>query len=574
MSSVRTQMMLFFSLLIIVPIIISSINVYFTLQNYLKNNYIVQQNQSIENLLSQITEWRGSYEDLSLQIFGDKRVQNFLLHPNTMQTGEQLERSTDFRQALQTYATAGNGNFSIYVVRLNGKVYGAGLHADHEQFIQSRISMAEKYGGLPVWENADTLNSIVLYRQINNNEFDLKLPVGYLFLVIDKSEAEKIIERYSVNSNQQYGIFNQDHTLRISTDLVADNAFLHEAGKQPGVTSQEMIYQDMSYITFAKRQSDWTFVSWILKREILEPARELFLGILFIALLLLLFSVFMVMFLSHRITKPLNLMRRKMKQIGEGLFIIKVPVIRNDEIGELANAMNRMSDEIVSLIQKNREEEAKSRLLQLQTLEYQINPHFLYNTLDSVNMLARKHKDPIIADIVTYLSRLFRIGLNQGREMITLADEVRHVTYYLKIQEIRFAGQLYWEIQIDDSLEDIKIIKFILQPLVENSINHGIRKRDEPGHIYIRVGKEENCILLEVKDDGVGIKSEQMEKIRQSLAIEQEHEEKDHGFGLRNVHQRIQLHYGPHYGLQLASEEGQGTTIYIRLPYSNEQTSS
>lgn len=573
MSSVRTQMMLFFSLLIIVPIIISSINVYYTLQNYLKNSYIVQQNQSIENLLSQITEWRASYEDLSLQIFGDKRVQNFLLHPNTMQTGEQLERSTDFRQALQTYATAGNGGFSIYVVRMNGQVYGAGLHAGHEQFIQSRISRAEKYDGPPAWENVDSLNSIVLYRQINNNEFDLKLPVGYLFLIIDKHEVEKIIERYSVNSNQQYGIFNQDRTLRISTDLAADDAFLHGIGKQSGVTSQEMIYQDMSYITFAKSQSDWTFVSWMLKREILQPARELFLGILFIALLLLMFSVFMVLFLSHRITKPLNLMRRKMKQIGEGLFIIKVPVIRNDEIGELANAMNRMSDEIVSLIQKNREEEAKSRLLQLQTLEYQINPHFLYNTLDSVNMLARKHKDPIIADIVTYLSRLFRIGLNQGREMITLADEVRHVTYYLKIQEIRFAGQLYWEIQMDDSIEDIKIIKFILQPLVENSINHGIRKRDEPGHIHIRVWKEENCIVLEVKDDGVGIKPEQMEKIRQSLAIEHENEDKDHGFGLRNVHQRIQLHYGPHYGLQLASEEGQGTTIYIRLPYSNEQTS-
>ncbi|WP_019636165.1 sensor histidine kinase [Paenibacillus fonticola] len=573
MSSVRTQMMLFFSLLIIVPIIISSINVYYTLQNYLKNSYIVQQNQSIENLLSQITEWRASYEDLSLQIFGDKRVQNFLLHPNTMQTGEQLERSTDFRQALQTYATAGNGDFSIYVVRMNGQVYGAGLHAGHEQFIQSRISRAEKYDGPPAWEDVDSLNSIVLYRQINNNEFDLKLPVGYLFLIIDKHEVEKIIERYSVNSNQQYGIFNQDRTLRISTDLAADDAFLHGIGKQSGVTSQEMIYQDMSYITFAKSQSDWTFVSWMLKREILQPARELFLGILFIALLLLMFSVFMVLFLSHRITKPLNLMRRKMKQIGEGLFIIKVPVIRNDEIGELANAMNRMSDEIVSLIQKNREEEAKSRLLQLQTLEYQINPHFLYNTLDSVNMLARKHKDPIIADIVTYLSRLFRIGLNQGREMITLADEVRHVTYYLKIQEIRFAGQLYWEIQMDDSIEDIKIIKFILQPLVENSINHGIRKRDEPGHIHIRVWKEENCIVLEVKDDGVGIKPEQMEKIRQSLAIEHENEDKDHGFGLRNVHQRIQLHYGPHYGLQLASEEGQGTTIYIRLPYSNEQTS-
>jgi two-component system sensor histidine kinase YesM len=274
----------------------------------------------------------------------------------------------------------------------------------------------------------------------------------------------------------------------------------------------------------------------------------------------------MVLFLSHRITKPLKLIQRKMMQIGEGFFIFKVPVVRNDEVGEVASAMNRMSDEIQSLIQKNKEEEAKRRLIQLQTLEYQINPHFLYNTLDSVNMLARKHQDPIIADMVTYLSRLFRIGLNQGREMITVADEVRHVTYYLKIQEIRFAGQLYWDIQTDESIESVKMIKFLLQPLVENSINHGIRKRDEPGHIYIRIWKEPDSIVLEVEDDGVGMDPEQLERVRQSLNDDMEEPDKDHGFGLRNVHQRIQLHYGDNYGLEFVSEKGYGTTVTVRLP--------
>lgn len=181
-------------------------------------------------------------------------------------------------------------------------------------------------------------------------------------------------------------------------------------------------------------------------------------------------------------------------------------------------------------------------------------------------MLARKHKDPIIADIVTYLSRLFRIGLNQGRELITVADEVRHVTYYLKIQEIRFSGQLYWQIHMDESIANVKMIKFLLQPLVENSINHGIRKRDEPGHIEICVRAEPDFIVLEVKDDGVGMNRERLEQVRQSLAAGSDDQEADHGFGLRNVHQRIQLHYGDRYGLELASESGQGTTVAIRLP--------
>jgi len=324
------------------------------------------------------------------------------------------------------------------------------------------------------------------------------------------------------------------------------------------------------YVTFAETRRGWTLVSWIPKGEVLKPARELIVGILFSSALLLLFSVFMVFFLSHRITKPLKMLQRKLGKIGSGSFVVSVPVVRNDEIGELAMALNRMSKEIADLIQKNKEEENKRRLLQLQTLEYQINPHFLYNTLDSVNMLARKHNDTLIADIVTYLSRLFRISLNQGREMITVEEELRHVTYYLKIQEIRFVDQLYWEIQADDSLMRVRIIKFLLQPLVENSINHGIRKRSEPGYIYIRVWAEPDHLVLEVEDDGVGMDAERLEQVRQSLNEWGEEHEQHLGFGLRNVHQRIRLHYGPGYGLTINSEKNGGTTVTIRLPYHPE----
>jgi two-component system sensor histidine kinase YesM len=298
---------------------------------------------------------------------------------------------------------------------------------------------------------------------------------------------------------------------------------------------------------------------------VLKPARELFFSILFMAMILIFFSVFMVLFLSHRITRPLKMIQRKMKQIGEGRLALRVPVMRNDEVGELADALNLMSSEIQS-----QEIETNRRQIQLQTLEYQINPHFLYNTLDSVNMLARKHKDPVIADIVTYLSRLFRLGLNQGREMITVADELRHVTYYLKIQEIRFAGQLFWDIQSDESVEDVKIIKFILQPLVENSINHGTRRRNRAGNIYIRVWAEPGFIVLEVEDDGVGMDEGQLQQVQNSLSHWKEENESDHGFGLRNVHQRIQLHYGEEYGLALASEQGFGTTVTVRLPHQQK----
>lgn len=569
MRSIRTQMMLFFSLLILVPIIISCVYVYYALQNYLQDSYIRHQSQSIGNLTAEMEDWRLKQEELSLQLFGDKAVQDFLRVPNTVQTGEQLQRTVDFRKALQTYTAQSDPHVSIYVVRGDDIIYGEGLSNDLARYIRLNIPVASDYAGLPVWDNVPDTNRITLFRQLKDNETDLNRPIGYLFLLFEKSEIERMMGRYIVDPGQQYAIYDEKGTFKLRTDASVSGDFVQAmAGIGDSSRQGAKLYESERYVTFVETGSSWTLVSWIPERNVLEPARELFFGILFIAVVLICFSIFMVLFLSHRITKPLKMIQRKMMQIGEGFFVLKVPVVRNDEVGELASAMNRMSDEIESLIQKNREEEARRRLIQLQTLEYQINPHFLYNTLDSVNMLARKHKDPIIADMVTYLSRLFRLGLNQGRELITLTDEVQHVTYYLKIQEIRFAEQLFWDIQVDESLENVKMIKFVLQPLVENSINHGIRKRDEPGHIYIRIWREEQSIILEVEDDGVGMDPEQLMRVRKSLEENSEEHDSHHGFGLRNVHQRIKLHYGDDYGLQFASKKGCGTTVTVRLPNS------
>jgi len=570
MRSVRSQMMLFFSLLTLVPILLSFVHVYYVLQNYLENSYSRQQKQSIDNLASDIDDWRAKREELSLQIFGDRHIQQFLKHDDLAHSVEQLQRTSEFRQALQTYVAASDTPVSVFVVHRSGVIYGEGLNGTIAQYICARLKLAERHAGSPVWENAEPLQQIVLFRRINDTESDLNRRIGYLFLMFHKADFERMIHRYIVNGRQEYALFDLQNTFRFQTDKETPESFIREIAEKPSRSGRILALEKKQYVTFAETRRGWTLVSWIPKGEVLKPARELIVGILFSSALLLLFSVFMVFFLSHRITKPLKMLQRKLGKIGSGSFVVSVPVVRNDEIGELAMALNRMSKEIADLIQKNKEEENKRRLLQLQTLEYQINPHFLYNTLDSVNMLARKHNDTLIADIVTYLSRLFRISLNQGREMITVEEELRHVTYYLKIQEIRFVDQLYWEIQADDSLMRVRIIKFLLQPLVENSINHGIRKRSEPGYIYIRVWAEPDHLVLEVEDDGVGMDAERLEQVRQSLNEWGEEHEQHLGFGLRNVHQRIRLHYGPGYGLTINSEKNGGTTVTIRLPYHPE----
>jgi two-component system, sensor histidine kinase YesM len=570
MRSIRTQMMLFFSLLILIPIILSSVNVYYALQ-HLEQSYVRHQEQANGNLAGELNAFRLKLEDLSLRIFGDRNVQLFLSTPMPEQSADQLDKTTRFRQAVGTYAS--DPGVSIFIVKGKSAIYGDGLSPDIQRYIQLRLAVAEKYRGLPVWDNADGLGKVALIRQINDNQTDLNRPIGFVFLLVDRAEIERIIDRYTLDQGQQFAVFDSKGMFGVNTDPQMPMSFVRDAdNKLSGRGNQTFEFGNARFVAFAEDDGPWKLVSWMPQTMVLKPARDMFFGILFTALVLIFFSVFLVLFLSHRITKPLKMLQRKMKQIGEGFFALKVPIVRNDEVGELTSALNRMSDEIMSLLEKNKEEEAKRRLIQLQTMEYQINPHFLYNTLDSVNMLARKHHDPVIADIVTYLSRLFRIGLNQGREMITVADEIRHVTYYLKIQEIRFAGQLYWDIQTDETIESVKMIKFILQPLVENSINHGIRKRDDAGHIDIRVWGEPRSFVLEVEDDGVGMDAEQLERVTSSLGDWEDQPDQDQGFGLRNVHQRIRLHYGEEYGLELRSEKGCGTTVIVRLPRPGEET--
>lgn len=568
MRSVRTQMMLFFSLLIMVPVILSSVNVYYALRHYLMQSYIRHQEQASGNLAGELDALRRKLEDLSLRIFGDRDIQAYLATPMPEPSADQLDKTTRFRQAFQNYASSVDPRVSLFIVKGNQAVYGDGLTPGVQRYIQLRLAAADRYGGLPVWDVWEGQGKAVLFRRINDNRTDLNRPIGYLFLFFDRSEIERTIARYTLDQGQQFAVYDREGYFSVSTDDSMDPAQIRRLGQALGDGGErELVLGGVRCVAFAENRGPWTLVSWMPRKLVLQPANEMFYGILFTAVVLILFSVFLVLFLSHRITKPLKLLQRKMKHIGEGRFAVRIPVERNDEVGELTAALNRMSDEIASLIEKNKEEESKRRQIQLQTLEYQINPHFLYNTLDSVNMLARKHNDPVIADIVTYLSRLFRIGLNQGREMITVGDEIRHVTYYLKIQEIRFEGQLYWDIQADESIEHVKMIKFVLQPLVENSINHGIRKRDEAGHIYVRAWVEPGFVVLEVEDDGVGMDPEQLERVRASLEENAEEEtDKDHGFGLRNVHQRIRLHYGPEYGLALTSEKGDGTVVTVRLP--------
>ena len=255
-----------------------------------------------------------------------------------------------------------------------------------------------------------------------------------------------------------------------------------------------------------------------------------------------------------------------MKQYSKGNFETKINLSGKDEITELGNVLNIMATKITELINSVIEKEQQSKFLELQTLVYQINPHFLYNTLDSINMLARKNSDLQVANMVTNLSRLFRLSLNRGMDMITVREEIAHVTYYLKIQKFRFEDQLDWHVDVSEDILDIPIMKFIMQPIVENAIYHGIKSKNKYGFIAIRCERKENNLVLVVEDTGKGMDKDTLEKLNQRMNDKIRENRETRGYGIWNVNQRIKMFYGEQYGITIESVFRYGTKISITIP--------
>jgi two-component system, sensor histidine kinase YesM len=265
------------------------------------------------------------------------------------------------------------------------------------------------------------------------------------------------------------------------------------------------------------------------------------------------------------VIQPLKKLERHMARVTIENMNEQVNITTDDEIGHLAGNFNSMLERIENLKEQVVEEQEDKRRYELQALQAQINPHFLYNTLDSIIWMAETQDSNIVA-MTEALAKLFRISLNKGNEEILLKKEIEHVKNYLIIQSMRYADKFTFEICVEPEVEKCRIIKLILQPIVENCIYHGIKKKRGSGHIRIRAFREECNLIIKVEDDGCGISQEMCRKM---LSYEVEPENiSGSGIGVKNVNERIQLRFGKEYGLSYQSEEGKGTTVTYLLHYS------
>lgn len=285
-------------------------------------------------------------------------------------------------------------------------------------------------------------------------------------------------------------------------------------------------------------------------------------------LTLLLFSIFLMAFLnvliSERISDPIRRLERSVQDLERGLEDVEIEEGGCYEVQRLSHAVASMVSTMRHLMDDIIRQEGQKRRSELEVLQSQINPHFLYNTLDSVIWMTESGQQKEAIQMVTSLARFFRISLSKGKSIIPLADELEHARHYMNIQQIRFKNKFTTEIEAGPGTEGLYTLKLILQPLLENAIYHGCASAEDDGHIRVAAYREEEDLLIDVEDNGLGMRPE----LAASLLDEDRPEVRTggSGIGVRNVHQRLSLTFGEGYGLAIFSEPDEGTLVRVRLP--------
>lgn len=264
--------------------------------------------------------------------------------------------------------------------------------------------------------------------------------------------------------------------------------------------------------------------------------------------------------LTDGIIQPVNIMLDKVKKVGRGKFDMIPIEAEIEEIEELDEGINKMARKISALLENVRQEKEMQHLTELQLIQAQVNPHFLYNTLDTIVWLIEGGMTDDAVEMISSLSIFFRTSLSKGNDIIPLSEEERHTLSYLEIQQYRYRDILEFEINIPKELSGIPVPKLSIQPLAENALYHGIKNRRGKGKILIEGREEEDALVLTVSDNGQGMTPERLHEVQEAIRTGERA-----GFGLAAVAERIALYYGPGYGMKIFSEEGKGTTVEIRL---------
>ncbi|MEH7544805.1 MULTISPECIES: sensor histidine kinase [Bacillaceae] len=411
---------------------------------------------------------------------------------------------------------------------------------------------------------------ILLMKQVT--DVDNRKSLGTLFLAVKLSFIDDVLADLEKEKNAAMWVMDENGQVIFHTDPSKIGSVFTEVKDYPleNGSFQTGTAQEKTLISINKSARH----KWILVHSI--PLKYLTMGtdmvrnvtILAFFTLVIITSLLSV-FLAWSVTKPIKKLGHIMQEVKEGNLSVSIPVDSKDEVGVLAQSFDSMLTEIRDLIQKNYSIEIRQKNAELYALQSQINPHFMYNTLQTISMAVEDGESETVVEMVTLLGRMLRYSLSNKDRLVPISQEVDHIQDYLKIQKYRFEERLSYEIQSELDTDFYFTPKFILQPLVENSIKYGLEKRKGlciqifVEEIFKQHGKKD--ILFTIRDNGPGIAEDKLDELNCKLKSDPMGK-RESGFGILNVHARVMMMFGDQYELRVNSSIEKGTEIMIQIP--------
>lgn len=566
----KRKLVLVFYIQIIMPVFLIGFLTYNKAATTLREKSLSYSKDILRMIDTSITMFAEDIDSVSMQLMYDDNIYDYL-------NGYDRGKYNDYYSGIKT-------NLREVILSRKGVIRGIYLIKDKEDFIYYDIKRigtnleddisydyvydkALKNSGNMCWiVDKDDINQENVYcSRIIYNRDNYK-PIGTMVILFEKSYIESMYRKISPDEYNNIAILDNDENVVIKSNEINDGneELLNQVTKnEEGYVTDEKSKMLVSYLNMSK--PDWTVVYCKPINELYIDIDNLRIEIVVITIVSILLLSIISSITSRNIVKPINTLVIAMKKLDTEGKYEKIENNRNDEIGYLMKTFNTMAYNIDYLVNINYKERLLRKETQMKALQSQINPHFIFNTLENINWLAQLNGVEEISTTVTALANIMEAGIGRGKGIISLKEEMVYVDSFIDIFQVRFSDRLKIEKDISEDTLLIKVPKLIVEPVVENALSHGIEQVSRIGILEIKSYLKEEDLIIEVNDNGIGMTEDELEKLIDKIEGSTEEENENSSIGLRNVNKRLKLLYGDEYGISIESKYNEYTKVTLKL---------
>lgn len=585
------KMTVIFVFLIILPVLFLGYISYHNYSNSLRENTTTYVTKVVEQMVNQMELHVDQMKKITRIPNHTTELQSLLQRSNEIEINNTLYRTNHYMtyRGIQDYMNMLNriyeGTNSIYIFDNQGRIFfdikARGVRNDIKERMGEWKQIAREANGSPVLLSTREVTSVIdnkrfvftVVRDVRDR-YSLE-SVGTVAVDANLSVIEDVVNDLDAETKGQTLILDEendvvyDSTKQQLTQNVSNDEIVKKAVGRQGVFNMENGGEPFLCVYQLSQETGWKFIVTIPLSELTESVSKNQNVIIAAALAVIVLAMILTVVFSYGLTGPLRKLMSKMRKVEDGDFNVRFHVRYEDEVGRLGRHFNHMLTRVQQLINEVYVTKLIKKEVEMEALQAQINPHFIYNTLESIRMNAEVHDDEETSEMIAILGDMLRYSTHYQNEKTTLQKEIEHLRNYIALMNYRFGSKVTLDVPSADRLEPVQMIKLVLQPIVENAITHGLDA--DPSHLRISLRfeiREQEGVLF-VRDNGRGMTQQRMRQLNQTLKEPlRETPPQEHGIGLRNVNERLRLHYGEGYGLEISdSQPEKGTEIMIRLPY-------